>query len=89
VLAGLAGRLRAVVAIGEAAEEIEQAFAGLVPVTVASSMEAAVAAARAAARSGDAVVLSPGCASYDWYSSYRERGDDFARIVRHSLGTPV
>ena len=86
VLAGLAGRLRAVVAIGEAAAEVEQAFTGPVPVTVASSMEEAVAAARAAARSGDAVLLSPGCASYDWYSSYRERGDDFARIVRHSLG---
>ena len=34
------------------------------------------------ARRGDAILLSPGCASYDWYSSYAERGDDFARAVR-------
>ena len=35
-----------------------------------------------AARPGDAVVLSPGCASFDWYGSYAERGDHFAGLVR-------
>ena len=34
----------------------------------------------------DAVLLSPGCASYDWYTSYAERGDDFARAVRETIG---
>jgi UDP-N-acetylmuramoylalanine--D-glutamate ligase len=31
------------------------------------------------------VLLSPACASFDWYGSYAERGDDFARAVREHL----
>ncbi len=86
VLAEEAGRLRAVVAIGEAAPEVAAAFAGsAVPVSVATSMDDAVARARAAARPGDVVLLSPGCASYDWYGGYGERGDDFARAVAEEL----
>jgi UDP-N-acetylmuramoylalanine--D-glutamate ligase len=83
-LALVADRIRAVVAIGEAAPEVAAAFAGLRPVTTAASMADAVAAAAAAARTGDVVLLSPGCASYDWYRSYAARGDDFALAV-HAL----
>jgi len=57
-----------------------------VTVVRASSMEEAVRAARDLARRGDTVLLSPGCASFDWYSSYAERGDDFAREVRSYVG---
>jgi UDP-N-acetylmuramoylalanine--D-glutamate ligase len=84
-LAGLAPRLRAVVAIGDAAHEVAEVFDGLVPVVTAESMAEAVASARHAARPGDAVLLSPGCASFDWYGSYAERGDDFVRAVRAEL----
>ena len=45
-------------------------------------MDEAVATAARLAETGDAVLLSPGCASFDWYSSYEERGADFARAVR-------
>ncbi len=76
------GRLRAVVAIGEAAAEITSAFESRVPVKAASSMDEAVAAAHAVARPGDAVLLSPGCASFDWYRSYQERGKDFVRALQ-------
>jgi UDP-N-acetylmuramoylalanine--D-glutamate ligase len=48
-------------------------------------MDGAVDAAVAAAQPGDVVLLSPGCASYDWYSSYSERGDDFTRAVRERV----
>jgi len=54
-------------------------------VATASSMEEAVRLAAGMARAGDAVLLSPGCASFDWYRSYGERGDHFASIVRQML----
>ncbi|MFV0523945.1 MAG: UDP-N-acetylmuramoyl-L-alanine--D-glutamate ligase [Acidimicrobiales bacterium] len=77
-----------VVAIGDAADEVAAVFDGLVTVTPAADMGAAVAAAATAARPGDAVLLSPGCTSFDWYTSYGQRGDDFARIVHHQVGSP-
>jgi UDP-N-acetylmuramoylalanine--D-glutamate ligase len=87
VLAEQAERVRAVVAIGEAADEVASAFAGLRPVVKATSMREAVARAADAARPGDAVLLSPGCASFDWYNSYAERGDDFAAAVAELSGS--
>jgi UDP-N-acetylmuramoylalanine--D-glutamate ligase len=84
-----APHLRAVVAIGEAAGEVEAAFAGAAPVVRAESMHDAVAAAAAHARPGDAVVLSPACASFDWYESYAARGDDFAREVTSLADQPM
>ncbi len=86
VLAQEAGRLRGVVAIGEATEEIVAAFDGVLTVRPAGSMDDAVAIARSLAEPGDAVLLSPACASFDWYRSYGERGDDFARAVRALVG---
>lgn len=83
------GNVRAVVGIGESAAEVLAAFEG-VESTVADSMEEAVGAAAEMARSGDVVLLSPGCASFDWYRSYAERGGAFAAAVRrlHDGGTP-
>ena len=72
---------RAVVAIGEAADEVAAAFRGRCPVSIADSMESAVAQARREVDEGGVVLLSPGCSSFDWYSSYVERGDDFARVA--------
>jgi UDP-N-acetylmuramoylalanine--D-glutamate ligase len=82
----VAERVRFVVAIGDAAGEVQAAFAGVRPVAVATSMDHAVVLAAAGAQSGDAVLLSPGCASFDWYGSYAERGDDFVRAVKEHVG---
>ncbi|HTZ08044.1 MAG TPA: UDP-N-acetylmuramoyl-L-alanine--D-glutamate ligase [Acidimicrobiales bacterium] len=87
VLARGADRVRAVVAIGEAADEVAAAFDGRVPVRRAGTMADAVAAAGDLAQPGDAVLLSPACASFDWYASYGERGEDFARCVRALVRT--
>ena len=86
VLASAAGPVRAVVAIGEATDAVATAFAAVRPVHTAGSMDEAVRLAAGLARPGDAVLLSPGCASFDWYGSYGERGDDFARAVREVAG---
>ncbi len=79
--------IRGVVAIGEAADDVEAAFDGRRPVRRAASMDAAVDAAASLARPGDVVLLSPACASFDWYRSYAERGDDYVRAVRAHLAT--
>lgn len=88
-LAEVADHLRAVIAIGDAAGEVQEAFARHAPdveVHAANSMAEAVASAKNVAVSGDVVLLSPACASFDWYRSYGERGDDFIACVA-SLGT--
>lgn len=85
-LRSVADHLVGVVAIGESADEVVAAFAGVVPVETASSMDDAVARAAAVAGPGDVVLLSPACASFDWYGSYAERGADFSRAVQARVG---
>jgi UDP-N-acetylmuramoylalanine--D-glutamate ligase len=77
-------RVKAVVALGEAAPIIREAFIEWCPVVEVGSMRAAVSTAAALAGRGDTVLLSPGCASFDWYpdGGYPARGDDFKRLVR-------
>ena len=74
-------RVAAVVGIGEAGPDVVRAFPDR-PGRVSASMAEAVRSAAELARPGDVVLLSPGCASFDWYGSYAERGDDFAAQVR-------
>lgn len=81
-------RMRAVVAIGQAAPDVTAAFADKTPpvhVVQAGSMAEAIELAGGLAQPGDAVVLSPGCASFDWYANYLARGDDFRDLVAHYL----
>lgn len=48
---------------------------------VASSFEDAVRSAYELSEAGDIVILSPGCASYDWFANFQERGDRFCQLV--------
>ena len=76
-----ANRVVGVVAIGDASGEIVDAFSATHLVEAAADMDEAVAHARRFAKGGAPVLLSPGCASFDWYESYRKRGEDFIRAV--------
>lgn len=81
-LADLAvSRARAAVLIGEAADALEAALAGRLPVRRARDIEDAVAIAGAAAQPGDVVLLSPACASFDQFRNYEDRGARFRAAV--------
>jgi UDP-N-acetylmuramoylalanine--D-glutamate ligase len=77
----LAGRGRGVVAIGEAAAQVEAAMAGGPPVVRADSMAAAVARAYDLVGREGVVLLAPACASFDWFRDYAERGRVFKEEV--------
>ncbi len=52
-----------------------------VPMTIVVEFDTAVDEARRVAEPGDVVLLAPGCASFDQFSGYEERGDRFAALV--------
>lgn len=80
-LAEQPSRMRAVVAIGDASDEVAHAFTGVCEIKRATSMQEAVNMADSIAQDGDVVLLSPGCTSYDWYANYGQRGEDFMKCV--------
>lgn len=83
-LAELVGKkVRAIVALGESAETVEKAFQALKPVRRATSMDEAVLIAQELAQPGDVVLLSPSCASFDWFENYEQRGLVFKELVKN------
>lgn len=74
--AGLNGRIRSLVLIGESKEEFSRIFAGYRHV-MAETLDDAVAAAMKESGEGDAILLSPACASFDMFKNYEERGAEF------------
>jgi UDP-N-acetylmuramoylalanine--D-glutamate ligase len=76
----VAARVRATYLVGEAADEIGAALDGLVTIR-SGTLERAVADARAAARPGEVVLLSPACTSFDQFRDYEERGAAFRALA--------
>ncbi|MBF0231864.1 MAG: UDP-N-acetylmuramoyl-L-alanine--D-glutamate ligase [Desulfamplus sp.] len=76
------GRVKKVVLMGEAKEKINTAISECCDTIYSEDMEQAVNTAFNNAKPGDTILLSPGCASFDRYGSYTERGDDFIRQVK-------
>jgi UDP-N-acetylmuramoylalanine--D-glutamate ligase len=75
--------VKAIVAIGESAGKVEQAFKGITAISKALSIDEAVSTARNLAKPGDAVLLSPACASFDWFKNYEQRGQVFKELVKN------
>jgi UDP-N-acetylmuramoylalanine--D-glutamate ligase len=76
------GKVRHAVLIGRDAPLLATALAPSCAVSLADSMETAVAGAASIAEPGDTVLLSPACASFDMFRDYAHRGDVFAESVR-------
>ncbi len=74
-------RVKAILLIGEARERMSKAFHKLTKVERCDSLEEAVARAGSIAVEGDAVLLSPACASFDMFAGYGHRGEIFSKAV--------
>ena len=77
----LARNVACVYVIGDAADTMTRGWQGVVTCLACGDLETAVRRAWERAVSGDTVLLSPGCASFDQFRSYRDRGDQFKKIV--------
>ncbi|MGF1642610.1 MAG: UDP-N-acetylmuramoyl-L-alanine--D-glutamate ligase [Thiotrichales bacterium] len=82
----VAAHARAVLLFGEDAPKLERALAGASELRRVPSLVEAVSMAHALAESGDYVLLSPACASFDMFTGYAQRGDRFAALVNELQG---
>ena len=79
------GNVNAVIAYGEAQELINTAFRDSVRLFTLDSLKQAVALSHSIAHPGDIILLSPGCASFDQFNNYEERGDCFKKYVLEQI----
>ncbi len=78
----VSGRVKKIIALGEDKEKIFSSMSGFVKVEKSETFENAVRAAYHSASSGDVVLFSPACKSFDMFNNYEERGKEFKRIVQ-------
>ena len=77
----IAQKVKLALLIGEAADQLDAAWSGVVPCQRAATMAEAVAVAAGHARRGETVLLSPACASFDMFQNYEHRGEEFKQQV--------
>jgi UDP-N-acetylmuramoylalanine--D-glutamate ligase len=74
-------KCKILILVGEAKEKINRAIGDFAETYLVGTFEEAVLLAYQKSRSGDIILLSPGCASYDMFRNYEERGDYFKKLV--------
>jgi UDP-N-acetylmuramoylalanine--D-glutamate ligase len=85
----VAGRVKHLIVLGEAAGKIREALGDLVETTAAATHPEAVTLAGHRAAAGDIVLLAPACASFDMFVDYEHRGRVFKEAVRGFAGENV
>ncbi|MCD6569219.1 MAG: UDP-N-acetylmuramoyl-L-alanine--D-glutamate ligase [Deltaproteobacteria bacterium] len=78
-------KIKKAILIGQASKRIEREISCFVDVEIVSGMEEAVGLAYLSASPEDTVLLSPGCASFDMFESYAQRGESFVRCVKNLI----
>jgi len=81
----LAERTRSIYLTGQASRSMYQAWSGFCPCVECGTLEKAFNAARNAAKPGETVLLSPGCASFDQFIGFEERGERFMALFHESV----
>ena len=77
-------RVKALVCLGDDNLKLQSTFSGVIDVIISTNnMKDAVQSASQLADKGDAVLLSPCCASFDLFQNYEDRGDQFKECVRN------
>lgn len=76
------GHVKAAYTIGKAGPDFAKLLEGRVPVEQCETLDRAVTSAAEKAETGDTVLLSPACASFDQYADFEKRGDHFRELVK-------
>jgi len=80
------GKVKKIVAYGQASGIIQKELEPFYELQRVSTLAEAIVAANKCAKTGDTILLSPGCSSYDQFHSYEHRGDEFKKLVRETIG---
>lgn len=78
---GIRRRVKQIILMGESAKRLESVLGDLRPSTRVGDMDEAIDSATQSAQTGDVVLLSPACSSFDMYDNYQQRGDRFREVV--------